>query len=112
MNMKTIRKMGIKSVAVFSEADRLAPHVLYADEAVCLGPAASSQSYLQGDKIIEACKMLQADGLHPGYGFLSENADFAQKVEDAGINFIGTYSIYHSILYKCVCYSNFASSKV
>lgn len=87
--MKTIRKMGIKSVAVFSEADRLAPHVFYADEAVCLGPAASSQSYLQGDKIIEACKMLQADGLHPGYGFLSENADFAQKVEDAGINFIG-----------------------
>ncbi len=87
--MKTIRKMGIKSVAVYSEADRLAPHVIFADEAVCLGPAPSSQSYLQADKIIEVCKMLGVDGLHPGYGFLSENADFAQKVEDAGINFIG-----------------------
>lgn len=87
--MRTIRKMGIKSVAVYSEADRHSPHVLFADEAVCLGPAPSSQSYLNGDKIIQFCKELGVDGIHPGYGFLSENADFAQKVEDAGINFIG-----------------------
>lgn len=87
--MRTIRKMGIQSVAVFSEADRRSPHVLYADEAVCLGPAPSAQSYLNGDKIIEICKQLGVDGIHPGYGFLSENADFAQKVEEAGITFIG-----------------------
>lgn len=87
--MRTIRKMGIRSVAVFSEADRNAPHVLFADEAVCLGPAPSVQSYLDGDKIIAFCKELGVDGIHPGYGFLSENAAFAQKVEDAGITFIG-----------------------
>jgi len=87
--MRTIRKMGIKSVAVYSEADRSSPHVLFADEAVCLGPAPSSQSYLNGDKIIDFCKQLKVDGIHPGYGFLSENADFAQKVTDAGITFIG-----------------------
>ncbi|MBX9784986.1 MAG: acetyl-CoA carboxylase biotin carboxylase subunit [Chitinophagaceae bacterium] len=87
--MRTIRKMGIKSVAVFSEADRNMPHVLFADEAVCLGPAPSSQSYLNGDKIIAFCKELGVDGIHPGYGFLSENAAFAQKVTDAGITFIG-----------------------
>ena len=87
--MRTIRKMGIKSVAVYSEADRSSPHVLFADEAVCLGPAPSNQSYLNGDKIIDFCKQLKVDGIHPGYGFLSENADFAQKVTDAGIIFIG-----------------------
>ncbi len=87
--MKSAREMGISTVAVFSEADRNAPHVKYADEAVCLGPPASSESYLLGDKIIEACKMLNVDGIHPGYGFLSENADFAEKVEKAGITFIG-----------------------
>ena len=87
--MRTIRKMGIKSVAVYSEADRLSPHVLFADEAVCLGAPASNQSYLNGDKIIAFCKDLGVDGIHPGYGFLSENADFAQKVTDAGIVFIG-----------------------
>ncbi|CAN5793687.1 acetyl-CoA carboxylase biotin carboxylase subunit [soil metagenome] len=87
--MRTIKKMGIQSVAVYSEADRNAPHVLFADEAVCLGAAPSSQSYLNGDKIIAFCKALNVDGIHPGYGFLSENADFAQKVEDAGITFIG-----------------------
>jgi propionyl-CoA carboxylase alpha chain len=81
--------MGIRSVAVYSEADRRSPHVLYADEAVCLGPAPSNQSYLDGDKIIEFCTQLGVDGIHPGYGFLSENADFAQKVTDAGILFIG-----------------------
>lgn len=87
--MLTVRKMGIKSVAVFSEADRRSPHVLFADEAVCIGSGPSNQSYLNGDKIIEVCKQLGVDGIHPGYGFLSENADFAQKVTDAGIEFIG-----------------------
>ncbi|MBK6937838.1 MAG: acetyl-CoA carboxylase biotin carboxylase subunit [Chitinophagaceae bacterium] len=87
--MRTIRKMGIKAVAVYSEADRNAPHVLFADEAVCIGPAPSNQSYLNGDKIIAICKELEVDGIHPGYGFLSENAEFAQKVTDAGIEFIG-----------------------
>jgi propionyl-CoA carboxylase alpha chain len=87
--MRSIRKMGIKSVAVFSEVDRSAPHVLFADVAVCIGAAPSSQSYLNGDKIIAVAKELGADGIHPGYGFLSENADFARKVEEAGINFIG-----------------------
>ena len=87
--MRTIRKMGIQSVAVFSEADRNSPHVLYADEAVCLGAPASSESYLNADKIVAFCKELGVDGIHPGYGFLSENADFAQRVQDAGITFIG-----------------------
>ena len=87
--MRTIRKMGIRSVAVYSEADRCSPHVLFADEAVCLGAAASSKSYLNGDKIIGFAKELGVDGIHPGYGFLSENAAFAQNVENAGINFIG-----------------------
>lgn len=87
--MRTIKRMGIKTVAVYSEADRESPHVLFADEAVCLGPAPSSQSYLHGDKIIAACKELGVDGIHPGYGFLSENAVFAQEVENAGIRFIG-----------------------
>lgn len=87
--MKSAKEMGLKTVAVYSEADRNSPHVKYADEAVLLGPPASSQSYLLGDKIIEVCKELHVDGIHPGYGFLSENADFAEKVEDAGITFIG-----------------------
>ncbi len=87
--MRTIRRMGINSVAVYSEADRQSPHVLFADEAICLGPAPSNQSYLNGEKIIDFCKKLGVDGIHPGYGFLSENADFAQKVTDAGIIFIG-----------------------
>lgn len=87
--MKTAKEMGIKTVAVFSEADRLSPHVKFADEAVCLGPPASAQSYLLGEKIIEVCKELNVDAIHPGYGFLSENADFAKKVSDSGLIFIG-----------------------
>ena len=87
--MKTARKMGIKTVAVYSEADRHAPHVLFADEAVLIGPPPSNQSYLQGEKIIAAAKRLNADGIHPGYGFLSENAGFAQAVTDSGLTFIG-----------------------
>src|SRR5690606_5071283 len=69
--------------------DRNGLPVKYADEAVCVGPAPSSQSYLNGDKIIEIAKSLGVDGIHPGYGFLSENADFARKVEKSGIRFIG-----------------------
>ncbi len=87
--MRTAKEMGISTVAVFSEADRDALFVRFADEAVCIGPAASSESYLRGDKIIEVCKELSVDGIHPGYGFLSENADFARKVSDAGITLIG-----------------------
>ncbi|MCH7410480.1 acetyl-CoA carboxylase biotin carboxylase subunit [Belliella sp. DSM 111904] len=87
--MRTAREMGIKTVAVYSEADRHAPHVKYADEAVCLGPAPSNQSYLVIDKIIQACKDLKVDAIHPGYGFLSENAKFAQRVIEAGIIFVG-----------------------
>jgi propionyl-CoA carboxylase alpha chain len=90
--MKTIKQMGIKTVAIFSEADRNAPHVRFADEAICVGPAPSNQSYLLGDKIIEIAKSLSVDGIHPGYGFLSENADFAEKVEQNGITFIGPKS--------------------
>jgi propionyl-CoA carboxylase alpha chain len=87
--MRTARKMGIKTVAVYSEADRNAPHVRFADEAVCLGPAPSAQSYLLGSKIIEAAKRLNVDGIHPGYGFLSENAGFSRAVSEAGMTFIG-----------------------
>lgn len=87
--MRSCREMGIKTVAVYSEADRNAPFVKYADEAVCIGPPPSAKSYLNGDKIIEVCKKLNVDGIHPGYGFLSENADFAAKVTEAGITFIG-----------------------
>ncbi|MBB6325682.1 propionyl-CoA carboxylase alpha chain [Algoriphagus iocasae] len=87
--MRTAKEMGIKTVAVFSEADRLSPHVKFADEAVCLGPPASSESYLLGEKIIEVCKKLNVDAIHPGYGFLSENAAFAKKVSDAGLIFVG-----------------------
>ncbi len=87
--MRSAREMGIATVAVYSEADRTALHVRYADEAVCIGPAPSSQSYLLGDRIIEVCKRLGVDGIHPGYGFLSENAAFADAVEKAGITFIG-----------------------
>jgi len=87
--MRTCREMNIKTVAIFSEADRDAPFVKYADEAVCVGPPPSNQSYLKVDKIIEICKELNVDGLHPGYGFLSENAEATRKITEAGITFIG-----------------------
>ena len=90
--MKTAHKMGIKTVAVFSTADRNAPHVKYANEAVCIGEAPSSQSYLRGDKIIEVAKNLKVDAIHPGYGFLSENASFAELCEDNNIIFVGPKS--------------------
>jgi propionyl-CoA carboxylase alpha chain len=87
--MRSARELGIKTVAIYSEADRNALHVRYADEAVCVGPPASSESYLRIDKILQTCKDLKVDAIHPGYGFLSENADFARQVEKAGIIFIG-----------------------
>nr|WP_298793756.1 acetyl-CoA carboxylase biotin carboxylase subunit [uncultured Allomuricauda sp.] len=90
--MKTAKKMGISTVAVFSEVDRNAPHVRFADEAVCIGKAPSNKSYLLGDKIIKVAKELNVDGIHPGYGFLSENADFAEAVEKNGLTFIGPKS--------------------
>ena len=90
--MKTARKMGIKTVAVFSEADRNAPHVRFADECVCIGEAPSNKSYLLGTKIIEEAKKLKVDAIHPGYGFLSENAHFAELCEKNNIIFIGPKS--------------------
>jgi len=87
--MTTAQKMGIKTVAVYSTADRNSPHVKFADEAVCIGEPPSNQSYLLGSKIIKEAKRLKVDAIHPGYGFLSENAAFAQEVEDNGIIFIG-----------------------
>ena len=90
--MRTARKMGIKTVAVYSEADRNAPHVRFADESICIGEAPSNKSYLLGDKIIEEAKKLNVDGIHPGYGFLSENATFAENVEKNGLIFIGPKS--------------------
>ncbi len=87
--IKTAKKMGIATVAVYSEADRDALHVELADEAVLIGPAASRDSYLVIDKIIAACKQTGAEAVHPGYGFLSENAAFAKRVEEEGIVFIG-----------------------
>ena len=87
--IRTLKKMGIQSVAIYSDADRNAPHVLEADEAVYVGAAPSSESYLKQDVILEHCKRLGVDGIHPGYGFLSENPVFARKVSEAGITFIG-----------------------
>lgn len=93
--MATARKMGIQTVAVYSEADKEARHVALADEAVCIGPAASRESYLVADKIIAAAKQTGAEAIHPGYGFLSENADFSKRCEESGIVFIGPK--HHSI---------------
>ncbi|MEH6537523.1 MAG: acetyl-CoA carboxylase biotin carboxylase subunit [Psychroserpens sp.] len=90
--MRTAKKMGIKTVAVYSTIDRHSPHVKYADEAVLIGEAPSSLSYLLGEKIIEVAKSLNVDGIHPGYGFLSENADFAELCEANNIAFIGPKS--------------------
>jgi acetyl-CoA carboxylase, biotin carboxylase subunit len=87
--MRSAREMGIKTVAVYSDADRDALHVRYADEAVHIGEAPSNKSYLVGSKIIDACKQTGADAIHPGYGFLSENAVFARQVQEAGLILIG-----------------------
>ena len=87
--MKTCKKLGISTVAIYSEADKGAPFVKFADQSVLIGPPPSAESYLKQDEIIEVAKNLNVDGIHPGYGFLSENSSFAQKVIDAGIKFIG-----------------------
>ncbi len=87
--MATARRMGIATVAVYSDADREARHVKLADEAVHIGGAASSDSYLRADRLIEACAQTGAEAIHPGYGFLSENEAFAKQVEEAGLVFIG-----------------------
>jgi len=87
--LRTLKKMNIRSVAVYSDADRNAPHVLEADESVYLGASPASESYLRMDRILDACTKLGVDGIHPGYGFLSENAHFARLVREAGITLIG-----------------------
>jgi len=87
--MRTCREMGISTVAVYSDADRTAPHVLFADEAFGIGPAPSNQSYLMQDKLLEVLKISGADAVHPGYGFLSENTEFASRVTATGATFIG-----------------------
>ena len=87
--MQSAKEMGIRTVAVYSQADRLAQHVQYADEAICIGPPSSSASYLHIPAILEACALSGADAVHPGYGFLSENPDFAAAVSAAGLTFIG-----------------------
>jgi len=87
--IRTLKKMNIKSVAIYSDADKNALHVTEADEAVYVGKSPSSESYLRQDIILKYCKELGVDGIHPGYGFLSENAEFVRKATDAGITFIG-----------------------
>ncbi|KAG8917804.1 hypothetical protein FRC01_002203, partial [Tulasnella sp. 417] len=87
--IRTARKLGVKTVAVYSEVDENAMHVKMADEAYCIGPAPSAESYLRVDKIIDVCKRSGAQAVHPGYGFLSENATFAKELAKAGIVFIG-----------------------
>lgn len=87
--MRTARRMGIRTVAVYSEADRESPHVKFADEAYCIGPAPSSASYLRAENILAVAQKSGVDGIHPGYGFLSEQAEFARAVRAAGITFIG-----------------------
>ena len=87
--IKTLKKMNIKSVAIYSDADTNSPHVNEANESLYVGESPSSESYLNQDLILKHCKDLKIDAIHPGYGFLSENADFAKKVKNAGITFIG-----------------------
>ena len=87
--MRTLRRMRIAAVAVYSEADARAPHVRQADEAVAIGPASSKDSYLSIERILQAARQTGAEAVHPGYGFLAENADFARAVTDAGLTFIG-----------------------
>src|ERR1035438_10271950 len=83
------RDLGIKTVAVYSEADRYSLHVRFADEAICIGPAKATRSYLDIPAVISAAEITNVDAIHPGYGFLSENADFAEVCETSGIKFIG-----------------------
>ncbi|HPV68409.1 MAG TPA: biotin carboxylase N-terminal domain-containing protein, partial [Sphingorhabdus lacus] len=87
--MRTARQMGIRTVAVYSDADATALHVRQADQAVHIGPSPARDSYLVGEKIIAAARATGAEAIHPGYGFLSENAEFAQSVIDAGLIWVG-----------------------
>ena len=87
--IRTLKKMGIESVAIYSDADREAPHVFEADYAFYVGESPSSDSYLRKDKIIALCKSENIDGVHPGYGFLSENSDFARELTTCGVKLIG-----------------------
>src|SRR5512137_613594 len=87
--IRACRELGIPTVAIYSEPDRESLHVRFADEDVCIGPAASSRSYLDPKRIIAAAEVTGADAIHPGYGFLAENADFAQICGDCGLTFIG-----------------------
>ena len=87
--IRSLRQLGVVSVAVFSDADRDAMHTVYADEAVAIGPAPSAQSYLSIDRLVDACLQTGADAVHPGYGFLSENSNFLEALNTAGIAFIG-----------------------
>jgi acetyl/propionyl-CoA carboxylase alpha subunit len=86
--IRTLKKMGIESVAVYSDADREAPHVFEADSAFYIGESPSSDSYLRQDKIIALCKSENIDGVHPGYGFLSENSDFARELTACGVSLL------------------------
>jgi len=87
--LRTVKSLGVSSVAVYSEADENSPHVRLADEAYCIGPAPAAESYLRGERILEVARQSGSDAIHPGYGFLSENADFAESCERAGFMFIG-----------------------
>src|SRR4249920_2950831 len=87
--IRTLKKLGIRSVAIYSEADLASLHVAQADEAVCIGRAPAAESYLRADRILEVARASGAQAIHPGYGFLSENADFAETCERKGIAFIG-----------------------
>ena len=87
--LRACKELGIKTVATYSVADREQKHVYLADESVCIGPATSAESYLNIPAVISAAEVTDAVGIHPGYGFLSENADFAERVEQSGFTFIG-----------------------
>jgi len=90
--LRACKELGIKTVAVHSDVDRDLKHVLLADETVCIGPAPSAESYLNVPALISAAEITDASAIHPGYGFLSENADFAERVEKSGFIFIGPKS--------------------
>ena len=101
--IRACRELNIKTVAVYSEADRSSMHVQMADDAVCIGPAASGESYLRIDRLIQAAQHSQADAIHPGYGFLSENAKFAASCIENGIQFIGPSAVTMDALEDKAC---------